>query len=281
MMEKKTGLYIVCLIVVCLSSSLVVALPPMGPPRALLGQDQWSIGLEYARQSMDLEAFGTIEDIQVSPLFVTIRDGEHEIQDLTSNVVLSQAAYGLNDDWDVFLRLGATDAQDDIERLYPDGATDLYEGFDGSFGLAWGVGTRATFWQDGDVSWGGLVQLTWIDPGDGDIGLAGDPVFSGNVEIDFWEVQVALGPTLRVDDNFRIYGGPFLHFVDGDIEISGTTVDMGTDIRVEATGDIEEGSQFGGFAGAHWDTDDNTSCYIEFQLTGDAWGVGVGAAQRF
>jgi hypothetical protein len=256
----------------------------MGPPKALLGQDQWSIGLEYARQSVDLESFGTVKDILVNvpPFpFVTVEDGEHKIQDLESNVVLCQVGYGLSGGWDVFLRLGAADAEDDIERNYPDGATDLYEGFDGSFGFAWGLGTRATFWQDGDVSWGGLVQVTWLEPDDSDIGLSGDTNFSGNAEIDFWELQIAVGPTVQMDDNFRIYGGPFLHFVDGDLELSGQTDDAGTQIRVEASGDIEEESQFGGFAGAHWDMNENTACYIEGQLTADAWSIGIGAARRF
>lgn len=280
-MEKKIGPFIISLIVVCLSSSVVVALPPMGPPKALLGQDQWSVGLEYARQSIDLEAFGEVTDIQVAPLFVTVEDGEHKIQDLESNVVLCQVGYGLGDDWDVFLRLGAADAEDDIERIYPDGATDLYQGFDGSFGFAWGLGTRATFWQDGDVSWGGLVQMTWLTPDDSDISLYGDTDFSGNAEIDFWEVQIAVGPTVHVDDSFRIYGGPFLHFVDGDLDLSGQTVDMGSQIRVEASGDIDEESQFGGYAGAHWDMNENTSCFIEGQLTDDAWAIGVGVARRF
>ena len=280
-MEKKIGLFIICLIVVCLSSSVVVALPPMGPPKALLGQDQWSIGLGYARQSMDLEASGEITDIQVAPLFVQVEDGEHEIQDLESNVVLCQMGYGLSDDWDVFLRLGVADAEDEIERIYADGATDLYQGYDGSFGFAWGVGTRATFWQDGDVSWGGLVQMTWLTPDDSDISLSGDTNFSGNAEIDFWEVQIAVGPTVRVDDSFRIYGGPFLHFVDGDLDLSGRTDDMGTEMRVEASSDIDEESQFGGYAGAHWDMNENTCCFIECQLTGDAWAIGIGAARRF
>ena len=88
-MEKKIGLFFICLIVICLSSSVVVALPPMGPPRALLGQDQWSIGLGYARQGLDLEASGKVTETQVSPLFVAVADGEHEIQDLESNVILS------------------------------------------------------------------------------------------------------------------------------------------------------------------------------------------------
>lgn len=281
-MEKRTSLLIFVLIVICLFGSVAYAMPPMGPPKAMLGQDRWDIGLEYSRSTIDLEAVGTVQDIIVAPLFVTAREGEHNINDLKSNLVMARAGYGLNDAWDAYVRLGVADAKGDIERIFPDGATpDEYDGYDGSFGLAYGFGTRATFWQEDDVCWGGLFQVTWSEPDGGDIGLEGDPAFTGEAEIDMWEIQIAVGPTWRVNDDLRIYGGPFLHFVNGDLDISGRTEDLGSELRVEATGDIEEESQLGGYAGAHLDVDENTSCHVELQLTGDAWGIGIGAARRF
>lgn len=279
-MEKKIALLAVALIIVFVSNSVVLALSPMGPPKALLGQDRWDIGIEYGHQTMDLEAVGPVQDIQ--PGLTVTRKDRHNIDNFKSNIIMGRAGYGINDDWDAFVRLGVADAKSDIERTFSDGAApDEYDGFDGSFGLAWGFGTRATFWQDDEISWGGLFQVTWLEPGDSSIGMSGDPVFSGDAEIDIWEVQIAVGPTFRVDDNFRVYGGPFLHFVNGDFDLSGSTVDMGDVLRVEATGDIEEKSQFGGYVGAHLDVDQNTSCCIELQFTGDAWGIGLGAARRF
>ena len=281
-MEKRIVLLAFVLMVVGVSGSAVYALPPMGPPKALLGQDRWDVGIEYSHQAMDLEAVGEVTDIIVDPIFVTTRKDKHNINDLKSNIVMGRAGYGINDNWDAFVRLGLADAKGDIERIFPDNAApDKYKGFDGSFGLAWGFGTRATFWQDEELSWGGLFQMTWLEPGDSSISLSDDPEFSGDAEIGLWEVQIAVGPTWRLEDNIRIYGGPFLHFVNGDLDISGRTVDMGTELRVEASGDIEEESQIGGYVGAHLDVDENTSCLIECQLTGDAWAIGLGAARRF
>jgi opacity protein-like surface antigen len=254
----------------------------MGPPKALLGQDRWEAGIEYGYQNMDLEAFGKVRDIQVDPEFVTVRKDKHNINNLKSNIIMGRVGYGINDNWDAFVRLGVVDAKDDIERIYTDNAPpDKYTGFDGNFGLAWGLGTRATFWQDEKLSWGGLFQITWLEPGDSSIRLSGDPEFSGKAEIGIREVQIAAGPTWRLMDSFCLYGGPFLHYVDGDLDLSGRTVDMGDELRVEASGDIEEKSQFGGYVGAQLDVDVNTSCFIECQLTGDAWGIGIGAARRF
>ena len=279
-MEKKIALLAVSLIIVSASNPVVLALSLMGPPKALLGQDRWDIGIEYDHQTMDLEAVGPVQDIQ--PGLTVTRKDKHNIDNLKSNIIMARAGYGINDDWDAFVRLGMTDGKGDIERTYSDGApSDEYDGFDGSFGLAWGVGTRATFWQDNEISWGGLCQITWLEPGDSSIGMVGDPVFTGDAEINIWEVQIAAGPTLRIDEDFRVYGGPFLHFVDGDLDLSGSTVDMGDVIRVETEGDIEEKSQFGGYVGAHLDVDQNTSCCIELQFTSDAWGIGFGATRRF
>ncbi len=280
-MEKRIALLVFILMVVGVSSTAVYALPPMGPPKALLGQDRWEVGVEYGRQNMDLEAVGKVIETQVISGFVTTRKGQHNINDLKSNIIMGKAGYGINDNWDAFVRLGLADAKGDIEQIYPDNVKDKFKGYDGSFGFGWGFGTRATFWQDDELSWGGLFQITWLEPDGSSISLSGDPEFSGDAEIDIREIQIAIGPTWRVDDNIRIYGGPFLHFVDGDLDISGRTVYMETEILMETSGDIEEKSQFGGYVGTHLDVDENTSCFIECQLTGDAWGIGIGAARRF
>jgi hypothetical protein len=283
-MEKKIALFAVALVIVTISSSSVLALSPMGPPKALLGQDRWDIGIEYGHQSMDLEASGNVTEIDIIPdveNYTAIRKVKHNIDNLKSNIVMARAGYGINDNWDSFVRLGLADAKGNIEQIYPDEARDKFKGYDGGFGFGWGFGTRATFWQDEELSWGGLFQITWLEPDDSSISLVGDSDFSGDAEIDVREVQVAVGPTWRVDEGVRIYGGPFLHFVDGDLDISGKTAYDDIEVLVEAEGDIEEKSQFGGYVGAHLDVDENTSCFIECQLTGDAWGIGLGAARRF
>ena len=288
-MEKKIALFAFVLMTVIVSNSAVLALSPMGPPKALLGQDQWSIGIEYGHQTMDLEAFGKDINIESEPeTHITTRKGEYNINDLKSNIVLGRISYGVSDDWDAFLRLGVADAKCGIEQTFPDGTKEKYRGFDGSFGFGWGFGTRATFWRDEEVSWGGLFQITWMEPDDSDIsstiegeGLPFDLNYSGTAEIDIWEVQIAVGPTWRIDEGIHIYGGPFLHFVNGDLDFSGEIVDPDVGISMKSSGDIEEESQFGGYVGAHLDVDENTSCFIECQLTGDAWGIGLGAARRF
>ena len=284
-MEKRIALFAVAFMIVVVSGSAVLALSPMGPPKAMLGQDQWSVGIEYANETMDLEASGKVREIDYQegqdPFFPSPRNSKYNINDLKSNIVLGRVSYGISDNWDAFLRLGVADAECDIDHTYADGALHQYPGFDGGFGFAWGLGTKVTIWEDKDITWGGLLQMTWAKPGDSDISLSGDPNFSGNAEIEFWEVQLAVGPTWRMNDNLSIYGGPFLHFVNGDLDISYKTVDMGDEIRSKVSGDIEENSQFGAYVGASLDANERTSYFLECQFTSDAWGIGLGAVRKF
>jgi len=285
-MKKRIALFAVAFMIVGVSGSAVLALSPMGPPKAMLGQDQWSVGIEYANETMDLEASGTDREIDYTPgqdpFIVSPEGGKYKIKDLKSNIVLGRVSYGISDNWDAFLRLGVADAECDIDQTYPDGALHQYSGFDGSFGFAWGLGTKVTIWEDKDITWGGLVQMTWVKPGDSDISLSGDSNYSGNAEIEFWEAQIAIGPTWRMNDSFSLYGGPFLHFVNGDLDFSGETVaEDSTRMVTESSGDIEEMSQFGGYVGASLDANERTSYFLECQFTGDAWGIGIGAARKF
>ncbi|OHB75335.1 MAG: hypothetical protein A2Z25_01910 [Planctomycetes bacterium RBG_16_55_9] len=129
------------------------------------------------------------------------------------------------------------------------------------------------------------MQILWENPSDGDIDLAptdGDPSkLSGDVEIDLREIQVAVGPTVQLD-GFSVYGGPFLHFVTGDLDADITGTDsFGAVNRVDLSQDIREESEFGVFVGAQGQAAQDTSWFVEFQMTGDAWGIGVGGVRKF
>ena len=286
-MTKRIALFAVIFIVIGLTGSIVMALPPMGPPRALVGQDRWAVDVGVSHSKMDLEAFGTArERLSDAAPWLPASYAEHSIEDLTSNMLLGRLSYGAYDTVDVFVCLGLSDAQDDMtEELATGGDGNKYTELDCSHGFAYGLGARATFWQEGDIVWGGLIQILWENPGDGDVDLAptdGDPgKLSGDVEIDLQEIQVAVGPTVQMR-GFSVYGGPFLHFVTGDIDIDATGTDSFSAVnRVDLSQDIREESEFGFFAGGQGEVDQDTSWFVEFQITGDAWGIGIGGSRKF
>lgn len=222
-MEKKLLLVAVILMVVTLAGSAALALAPMGPPTAGLKTGQFRVGVEYAYSDVDMEL-----------------DGD-ELDGVTSNMIFANLGYGVMDDWEGFVRLGAANV--DVED------------FSGDYGFAWGLGTKVTFLKQENLNWGALFQINWLSSEDED------------VEFDFYDMQIAVGPTYKLSDTLSIYGGPFAHLIDGDVS--------------DGNGDIEENSAFGGYVGAEAALAENTSLFGEVQFTGAGWAIGTGIGWKF
>ncbi len=273
---------------------------PMGPPMALLGEGNWGVGGEYGHESADLQAQGTLRAVYGGLPFDFVEN--LEIKDLTMDMFFVTLAYGVCDNWDIFARVGAADAGDDVRatsnipRVPPSGPIDANDvlnqlgvpqhyalgSLDNSFGFAWGIGTRATFCRSGPWAFGGLVQATFFKPGDSDIQYV-DPLFGaavehiGDAELDFWETQVSLAVSYQVD-TLRLWAGPFLQFIMGDFDRDGRILFDGVDLgdTFKASSDLQQKSEIGGHFGGDWSVSQQLDLYVEGQVTGDSWLVGVG-----
>jgi opacity protein-like surface antigen len=263
-MEKKLLLAVV--VVVCLLSSVALALDPMGPPIAGLKQGQWSAGADYSYSEMDLKwsnGKGRITGIGSGDL-PSVKIKNYEMNKLNANL-----GYGITDNWDVFLRLGGADGRGKGTLLGDTGK------FDGDTEFAFGFGTRVTLWeQSPELKWGGLAQASWAKSEDKV--TAGN--FSGDIEIDITEIQLAVGPSWTATKGVSIYGGPFCHLIYGDAEGKGRY--MGT-YPMKASYDIREVSWFGGYIGAQVDVTENIPLYLEWQHTGNADAFCVGVVCKF
>lgn len=279
-MERRKEQLVVVIILAGICSLPALALPPMGPPKATLEKNQWAVDFKYAYQEMDLELNGKARE-NLGSGWLSWDFTEYRIINLTSNMFLGSVEYGICDNWNVFGHVGAADAEDEMKETLECGRPgNRYQDFSGDFDTVWGFGTRATFCQDGNLTWGGLFQMTWSNPDDSDVKLRGDPSFSGDLELDFWEIQVAIGPTLQLD-GISIYGGPFLHFVQGDMVLKGSTVEDSVTQLIESKADIREESIFGGYGGVQLYIDEKSYWYTEYQVTGNAWGLGTGIVWIF
>lgn len=229
---------IVILVVVLCCSVPSFGLSFMGAPKAGLEQGQFGVGLNYTLGEMDLDFSVDTGEVETNMLFVDL-------------------GYGIMDQWEGFARLGFAKAeQDDI-------------GFDGGNKFAYGFGTKVTITEQDAITWGGLFQMTWIE---------GDDTISGlDVDFDAYEIQLAFGPTYELD-SMRIYGGPFLHLVDGDLDVTGVLPGWGA---VSGSVDVEQESEIGGYVGAQFDLAENTTANVEFQFTGDAWAIAGGIGFGF
>jgi len=265
---------------ICISTASGGA--PMGPSIATLHEGQWSLGGEFAHEKSDLEAFGiTMESHEGDS--TTAYSQSFEIEGLETDMLFATLAYGFCDNWNVFVRVGAADAQDDV-ILHPEtraSGEDRF-GFNGDMRFAWGAGARATFCRSGPWTFGGLVQVTWFDPGDSDFeyGNPSDAVegaVSGDASIDYWQTQVALAVACQID-TWTLWAGPFLQYVEGDFDLDGQIVLDNEGVgRFDCDADIEESSQLGVQFGANWDFTNRWNLWAEGQVTGDSWLVGIGA----
>ena len=260
------------LVVAGLSGSAAFALDPMGPPAASLQRGQFKAGADFSHSTMDLKLNkGTWVEYLDGVFFDSGDAVSLTLKNFKANKAYANLGYGVADNFEAFLRLGGASSR------FGDSLWEDQEEFDSNADFAVGGGIRATFYEEGNVALGGLVQTSWA-AFDGQLKAA--HWASGDfVEIDITEVQIAVGPTVRCTDRLQIYGGPFLHVVGGDLDDNFVAVDAGTGglLASEYSWNIDEKSIFGGYIGAQVELIENCLLNIEYQHTGaaDAFGASL------
>ncbi len=256
-MEKKL---LVVLVVVGLCSTVALALDPMGPPTSGLKKGQWSAGVEYSYSKMDIRRRGGYEgDLR----------GKYAVAEVEAHKVYANIGYGLSDNVVGFVRIGA--GQADFDRGTADTTSILWHG-DGDTELIWGAGVKATLTENEKVAWGLLAQYGWGKYG-GTEKRSGKPNRDYDNQMD--ELQIAIGPTFKLTDAISIYGGPFLHYIRGEME---EDADTAGEYAIKS---IDEKNEFGGYVGSLIKVAENTNLNVEFQSTGDAWALAGGVTFLF
>lgn len=253
------------IVVVGVFCSAAFALAPMGPPMAGLPQGQYSYGLGYGYSDMDLEVSGP----------VSTSGGSSVLDNVQSNIFYLCLGYGITDDTNIRGALATVDAAFDADRSGRD--------FDGDTTFGYGLGVTKTLAKNGNTTWGALAQFTSALKSEDELNVAAGGQTLGNgairmspgrneLRLEWYEFQLAFGPTFPVCEHACLYGGPFLHFVEGDLQIKG-----GGD-RDEY--ELEQQTQLGVYVGTLVDLSDlvdNASLSAELQYTDDAWALGIGA----
>lgn len=228
-----------------LLNSLALALSAMGHPMPGLKKGQSSLGFDFFDNDSDIKATGlglsgTLEDID-------------------SQLYLANLDLGLWVNLEIFVRLGICDHE--------------FEGHQVGSGFAYGFGTKLTLSESDPLSWGMLFQMTWPESSDAmseDVPPFG--VVDADIDVDTIEIQIALGPPYKTE-NFCLYGGPFLHLINGDLYM--------TVLGVTRNSDLKQKSELGGFLGAQLDASDNSSLYVGYQLTNDDSAICAGYVRDF
>lgn len=290
-MEKKIYLFGAVFIVVAMCTLSVLAFDPMGTPTAGLKhfqltvkypnwtetlppppppEGQFSVGFEYMYSNIDIRTKNISPDTFDSAT----------IDNIEMDKIYTNIGMGLTDDWEIFVRLGTSDA-----RIDSGDRGDNEDNFggrlgDSDFGFAIGGGTKITFAKskDGKLKWGVLAQMMYssIDF-DSTTFSSGGTTVAGSPEGDLYEVQVAAGPTYILMEGVSVYGGPFLDFIGGTLDVDGTI----NGVPGKFSADLREDTWFGGYVGAEIDIIKNMAVNAEFQSTGDDYAIGGGVKFRF
>ena len=206
------------------------ALTFMGPPASDVKQGELFLGFDYSNSEVDFEFRGNTQN--------------GVLANVDRDLYLGRAGIGLIDGLEVFGRFGVGE----IEDLGNESV--------------WGFGSRVTFIEKDDISWGALFQLMSLSADE--TGNLGGGTLDG--DFDVYEYQFAIGPTF---DN-TVYFGPFVHFIEGDADLAGA-----------GSVDIEQESEFGLYIGVMWELGNETSLNIEFQGTDDAKMGGISLIHKF
>ena len=103
MLRKSIPTIIAAMLVLC-CSNVAFGFDPMGPPKAGLSEGDGGWQVEYIYSQMDVKAGGALG----LPGAV--------IKDMQMNKIYANFAYGINNQWEVFGRIGVADASIDRSK---------------------------------------------------------------------------------------------------------------------------------------------------------------------
>jgi len=250
----------------------------MGPPASYLKQEDFKIGVDFSHSEIDLE-FNDGEYVEYLDGWFNAAGGETDLKlkNVKINTVYVNLGYGITDYFEVFLRLGGANARFSGHNFWTPG-----EEFESNTDFAIGGGFKVTFYDEGKLKIGGLIQSGWSDL-DGAIRPKDWPVADDTVQFDLTQIQIAAGPSYELTDRVLIYGGPFLHLIRGDWEDVYNQIDTGTGglLTTKLSWNVEEDASFGAYIGTQMELTDNSSFMIEYQHTSGADAVGANIAVKF
>jgi len=274
--SSKKWLSVLSLIIVACIGPAGFALDTMGPPVADMEQGQFKIGLDFSHSNMDLELNNGSWIENLDGVLLYWGDAVNlKLKDFEINRVCVNLGYGISDNFEAFFRLGGSRVE------FGDSLWEDNEKFDSEAEPAMGFGVKATFLDEGNLQLGGLLQFNWAEF-DGRLS-ASHWAASDFVEVDMAEVQIAVGINCMLSERVSVYGGPFFHFIGGELydTFSEVDADTGGILTSEYLWDLEQDSAFGGYFGAQMALTENCFLNVEFQHTAAAEAFGAGIAWRF
>jgi len=276
--NKMTKIWLsgLAFVMVGLSASTTFALDLLGPPVSNLLQGQYREGVEYSLSKMDMELIdGKWVEYLNGRVSGSGKAVPLSLNDFETQKLYASLGYGFFDNFEAFVRLGATKAEFG-DSIWNDG-----ESFDGSTDFAVGGGIKATIFERDYFKIGAVFQVNWAKF-DGKL-QAANWTAPDSVEINLAEMQIAVGIVREWTERLSVYAGPFAHFISGDFEDTFSVIDLDkSDLKYsEFKWEIDDGPIFGGYIGARVELTEDLHFNVEYQLSADAQAFGANLMFRY
>ena len=242
---------LMCIFVVLAVSGTAFGSSLMGPPMDRLNYEQWGVGINYshAEENLKVRGFSFLES--------------DKTRGTRTNRVFAEIGYGANDRLDFYFRLGGAEA--DIGKVSERSVVSYLD--QGDWGIATEGGFRLTLCENENWTWGVLGQLGYAK-----LDLDKKEFFINCVDPYIWAkarvftAQIAAGPTYEVVDGISVYGGPFVRFVRGRLDVD---IDFYGE-RIKDSGRIREKDQFGLYGGLQAELSQSLAVQAEYQRVFDS-----------
>jgi len=253
----------------------------MGPPTAGLKEGQWKMGYTFHYSENDLLA--DFSSFSINGVEYKIDSGDVKIDAVKVARNYFTLNYGLVDDrMEIYGFIGCADTKADTGiDIFSENLT-----FNGNNDYAFGIGTKVTTNKYDNADWGVLIQASWLKSADTLGSWAGvyeGHTYSAKYDVEFraYELQIAVGPTIKVMEGWKVYGGPFVYVLHGDLKekLSGT-VD-GEPGYLESSGHLKQDNGIGGYIGTQIELFKNAAIGAEYASTGTSTGFGVNISWTF
>jgi len=277
--QVKKSLLAFIIVVLHFYCSVTFALDPIGSPAGTLKRGQFGIGADYSFSKMDFKAKGrsilTIYNLTSGTLIgIQSQEQSLSLDGIEVHKAYANLGYGITDNLEAFLRLGAADAE--------------WKG-DGDTHFSFGFRTGLTFFQKDALQLSALAQYSWAESDFDSLplttvvgGISYPMLMSGRLNMQ--ELQIAIGPTYELTRGISLYGGGFFHFMDGKLNLKGSASTTGIPkigYDLDSSYDIDQVSELGAYIGAKIDTTKNISYSIEYQHTASADAIAMRLLWRF
>ena len=252
---------------------------PLGSASDKLNKGQLGIGVDYSDSDMDFRAKGrsnlAIYNVTIGSLIGVQSEKQRlNLDSVEVQKIYANLGYGITDNLEAFLRLGAADA-------------DWRDNGDLRFSVGLRSGVR--LYQKDALQLSAMAQYSWARSEFDSLPLTtvvgGTPyplIMSGRLSMH--EIQIAMGPAYELTEGFSLYGGGFFHLMDGKLDLRGSATTAGIPqfrYDLDSSYDIDQVSELGVYIGACIKTANDISYSIEYQHTDSADAIAMRLLWRF